>query len=136
MTETPAIRTVIVDREFAYPPERLWRALTTPHLLAEWLMQTDFAPHVGHAFQFTSAHVDIACRVLAVTRQKSLSYSWDAFGLESTVTFTLTPTAKGTHLRMEQTGFKPDQTQAFHGARVGWTRFFAALDDLLGRTAQ
>ena len=32
---------VIVERQIAYPPEKIWRALTQPHLIAEWLMQND-----------------------------------------------------------------------------------------------
>ncbi len=135
MTETPRLRTVTVERDFRYPPERLWRALTTPHLLAEWLMQTDFAPDIGRAFGFTSPHVTISCKLLAIKPHETLSYTWDALGLESVVTFTLTPTDKGTHLQMQQTGFRTDQTQAFHGARAGWGRFLLALDDLLGRTS-
>ena len=54
-------------------------------------------------------------------------------GLESTVTWTLTPTAAGTHLRMEQVGFKPDQDQAFHGARFGWRKFIGKLEEVLAR---
>ncbi len=46
-TET---RSVVVEREFAFPPEKLWRALTQPHLIEEWLMKNDFKPVVGHSF--------------------------------------------------------------------------------------
>ena len=46
-------------------------------------------------------------------------------GLESVVTWTLTPDGTGTHLRMEQSGFRPDQQQAYQGAKFGWQKFFA-----------
>ena len=46
-TET---RSVIVEREMPHPPEKLWRALTQPHLMEEWLMKNDFKPVVGHRF--------------------------------------------------------------------------------------
>jgi uncharacterized protein YndB with AHSA1/START domain len=49
------------------------------------------------------------------------------------VTFTLTPTPGGTHLRMEQSGFRPDQKQAFGGALAGWQRFLANLEQVAGR---
>ena len=47
------------------------------------------------------------------------------------MTFTLTPTATGTMLRMEQAGFRTDQKQAFGGAHAGWKQFFDKLDMLL-----
>ena len=68
-----------------------------------------------------------------VEPNKTLSYTWAAMGLESVVTWTLTPTGTGTHLRMEQSGFRPDQTQAYHGARYGWQQYFAALEQVLAR---
>ena len=55
-------------------------------------------------------------------------------GLESVVTWTLTPTGAGTQLRMEQSGFRPDQKQAFQGAQFGWQKFFESLEQVLART--
>ncbi|HWS65741.1 MAG TPA: SRPBCC domain-containing protein [Steroidobacteraceae bacterium] len=54
-------------------------------------------------------------------------------GRDSVVTWTLTPTSTGTHLRMEQSGFRPDQQQAYQGAKGGWPQFFAALEQVLAR---
>ena len=62
-----------------------------------------------------------------------MSYTWAAFGLESVVTWTLTPTSTGTHVHMEQSGFRPDQKQAYHGAKAGWQQFFTALEQLVAR---
>jgi len=62
-----------------------------------------------------------------------MSYTWAAYGLESVVTWTLTPSSTGTHLRMEQSGFRPDQQQAHQGANYGWQGFFAALEQVLAR---
>src|ERR1700761_4854752 len=97
-TET---RSVIVERDVPYPPEKIWRALTQPHLIAEWLMQNDFAPTPDHRFQFRADWGSVDCQVLTVEPDKVLAYSWAAYGLESVVTWTLTPTPTGTHLRME-----------------------------------
>ena len=80
------------------------------------------------------------CKVLAIEPNKTLSYTWDfahddaAYNLKSVVTWTLTPTSTGTHLRMEQSGFRPDQQQAYGGAKVGWQKFFANLEQVLART--
>ncbi|MBX9651680.1 MAG: SRPBCC domain-containing protein [Xanthobacteraceae bacterium] len=129
-TET---RTVIVEREIAFPPEKIWRALTQPHLIEEWLMKNDFKPAVDHRFHLRGDWGAVECQVLAIEPHKTLSYTWSAMGLESVVTWTLTPTGTGTHLRMEQSGFKPDQTQAYQGAKFGWQKFFANLEQTLAK---
>lgn len=130
-TET---RTVVVERTLSQPPEKVWRALTTPHLMAEWLMSNDFEPTVGHRFKFTADWGSVDCEVLDVEPARSLSYKWDAMGLESVVTWTLTPTTGGTALKMEQTGFRPDQEQAYRGAQFGWARFLDNLEGVLAKT--
>jgi uncharacterized protein YndB with AHSA1/START domain len=130
---TTETRSVVVEREIPYPPERIWRALTQPHLIDEWLMKNDFEPVVGHRFNLRADWGAVDCRVLAVEPNKTLSYTWGAYGLESVVTWTLTPTSTGTHLRMEQSGFRGDQQQAYAGAKGGWQRFFAALEQVLAR---
>jgi uncharacterized protein YndB with AHSA1/START domain len=130
-TET---RSVIVERDVSFPPEKVWRALTRPHLIEEWLMKNDFTPVVGDRFKLSADWGSVDCRVLAVEPNKTLSYTWEAFGLESVVTWTLTATSTGTHLRMEQSGFGPDQQQAYQGATFGWQKFFGALVQVLVRT--
>jgi uncharacterized protein YndB with AHSA1/START domain len=129
-TET---RSVLVEREIAYPAEKIWRALTQPHLIEEWLMKNDFKPAIDHRFTLRGDWGSVDCRVLEVEPGRTLSYTWDAMGLESVVTWTLTPTATGTHLRMEQAGFRPDQEQAYQGAKFGWRQFFDKLDEVLAR---
>jgi uncharacterized protein YndB with AHSA1/START domain len=142
MTEILAeTRTVTIEREIPHPPEKLWRALTQPHLIEEWLMKNDFEPVVGHRFNLRGEWGGVLdCEVLAVEPCKKLSYTWDhvnddaAFDLRSVVTLTLTPTGTGTLLRMEQSGFRPDQTQAYQGANYGWQGFLLTLEKLLART--
>jgi uncharacterized protein YndB with AHSA1/START domain len=135
-------RSVVVEREIPHPPEKLWRALTQPHLIAEWLMKNDFLAMVGHRFSLRGDWGGVLdCEVLAIEPNKSLSYTWyhahddAAYNLNSIVTFTLTPTGAGTRLRMEQRGFRPDQKQAFGGAMHGWQQFFGKLEQVLVRTA-
>lgn len=135
-------RTVVVEREFPYPPEKLWRALTTPHLIAEWLMKNDFAPTVGHRFNLRGDWGGVECEVLAVEPHKTLSYTWNyphedaAYDLKSVVVFTLTPTPAGTSLRMEQSGFRPEQKQAYGGAMGGWREHLANLEKTIARLEQ
>ena len=131
-TETETL-SVVVEREMPFPPEKIWRALTEQHLIEEWLMKNDFQPVVDHRFKFTADWGSVDGQVMAVEPNKTLSYTWGAFGLGSVVTWTLTPTSTGTHLRMEQSGFRPDQKQAYQGAKAGWKKFFAALEQVLLR---
>ena len=124
---------VVVERDMPHPPEKVWRALTQPHLIDEWLMKTDFKPAIGHHFTLCADWGTVECQVTAIEPNKSLSYRWDALGIETVVTWTLTPTSSGTHLRMEQIGFRPDQQQAYQGAKFGWPKFFANLEQVLAR---
>ncbi len=135
-------RSVVVERDIPCSPEKIWRALTQPHLIAEWLMKNDFASMVGHRFNLRGEWGGVLdCEVLAVEPPKTLSYSWrhthsdPAFDLDSVVTFTLTPTPTGTHLRMEQKGFRPNQRQAFGGAMQGWQTFLGNLEQVASRIA-
>jgi uncharacterized protein YndB with AHSA1/START domain len=131
-------RSVVIEREIDYPPEKIWRALTQPHLIEEWLMKNDFKPVVGHRFNLRRTpkpdlKIVVDCEVLVVEPNRTLSYTWDAMGLETVVIWTLTPTSTGTHLRMEQSGFRPDQPQNYQGAKFGWQKFLANLEQLLAK---
>jgi uncharacterized protein YndB with AHSA1/START domain len=128
-------RSVVIEREIPHPPEKIWRALTEPHLIEEWLMKSDFKPVMDHRFNLRADWGAVDCQVVAVEPDKTLSYTWAAYGLESVVTWTLTPTRAGTRLRMEQSGFRPDQQQAYLGAKGGWRKFLAALEQVLARIA-
>ena len=131
--ESTEALSVVVEREIPFPAEKIWRALTQPHLIEEWLMKNDFKPVVGQGFTLRGDWGSVDCQVMAVEPNKTLSYTWEAMGLESVVTWTLTPTGTGTHLRMEQSGFRPDQQQAYQGAKFGWQKFFGSLEQLLAR---
>ena len=126
-------RSVIVERDFPYPPEKIWRALTQPELIQDWLMKNDFMAIIGHRFAFRAEWGAVDCRVLEIEPHRTLAYTWEAMGLESVVTWTLTPSASGTHLRLEQAGFRPDQARAFQGAGFGWQKFLGQLDGVLAR---
>jgi uncharacterized protein YndB with AHSA1/START domain len=131
-------RTLVIERVFRHPPEKLWRALTENPLIAQWLLKNDFEPVVGRKFQFRAQPMPkwdgvIDCKVLIVDHLKRLSYSWSSLGLDSVVLWTLTPAEGGTHVRMEQSGFRPNQQQAYQGAKYGWQRFLDGLEQVLAQ---
>lgn len=124
---------VRVERDFPHPPEKLWRALTQPHLLSEWLMNTDFSVTPGATFSFTADWGSVDCKLLEIDKGKKLSYIWGDGVLDTIVTWTLTPTEGGTRLSMLQTGFRRDQPQYYGGAKAGWPKFFDNLGSLLSK---
>lgn len=130
---TTATRTLVIERELPHPPEKIWRALTQGALIKEWLMENDFQPVVGHKFAFRATPVPnwngvIDCEVQVFEPNKRLSYTWGTLGLGSVVSFVLLPTSSGTLLRMEQSGFGPDQDAAYKGATYGWNKFIGNLE--------
>ncbi len=129
-------RSVVVEQEFAHPTQKVWRALTEGDLIEQWLMENDFQPVVGHRFQLRSTPVPgwdgvIDCKVLVAEPYERLSYSWGTMGMENMVAWTLTPTAGGTLLRMEQSGFREDQVANYKGAMYGWRKFFGGLEGVV-----
>lgn len=133
---TSAAKSLVIEKELPHPPQKIWRALTEGALMKQWLMDNDFQPVVGHQFKFRATPMPhwngiIDCKVLAIEPHKKLSYSWGSMGLESAVIWTLVATKSGTLLRMEQTGFHPDQEAAFKGANFGWQKFIGNLEKVV-----
>ncbi len=124
---------VVVERQIPHPPEKIWRALTEPHLIEAWLMRNDFRAVEGHRFSLEAEWGGVDCRVVAAEPHRSLTYTWQTKDLDSLVTWTLSPSGAGTLLRMEQSGFRPDQQPYYRGATVGWKRFLAAMEEVLSR---
>ena len=122
-----------------HSPEKVWRALTDPVLLTEWLLPVvAFKLEPGAAFTFKTQPYPgwdgiVNCRILEIDACRKLSYAWVVADMDNVVTFTLTPTASGTRLSLVQSGFKPDQKKNFGGARYGWKMMGGKLVDLLAR---
>jgi len=135
-------RTLVVERVFPRPLEKLWRALTEGPLLAQWMMDNDFEPVVGRRFQFRRDPVHnwngvVDGEVLIVAPFERLSYTWGvgksetSAGLQWVVLWTLTRAEGGTHVRMEQSGFGPEQQANYQGAKYGWQKFFDGLERVI-----
>jgi uncharacterized protein YndB with AHSA1/START domain len=128
------------DFDLHHAPEKVWRALTDPGLLAEWLLPVvELELDPGAAFTFTAPPQPgwdgiVNCRFLEIEVRRKLSYTWVVGDIDTVVTFTLTPTASGTRLSLVQSGFTPDQKKNFGGARYGWKMMGGRLVDLLART--
>jgi uncharacterized protein YndB with AHSA1/START domain len=144
MTEPEApTRSLVIERELPHPPAKVWRALTEGALLETWLLKNDFQPVVGHRFNFRTKPMPqwngvIDGEVLEVEPCSRLSYTWipsggdPVTGPKWVVTWTLAPTANGVLVRMEQSGFRPEDEAAYQGASFGWKRFFDGLERVVG----
>lgn len=134
-------QTESISFEFDLPhsPQKVWRALTDPELLAEWLLPVvDLELDPGATFTFNAEPQPgwdgiVNCRFLEIDAHKKLSWTWVVGDIDTVVTFTLTPTESGTLLSLVQSGFKPDQKRNFGGARYGWKMMGGKLVDLLER---
>ena len=78
-----------------HAPEKVWRALTDPALLAEWLLPVvGLELEQGAAFRFNAQPQPgwdgvVNCRLLEVEAQRKLSYAWVVGDIDTVVTFTL-----------------------------------------------
>lgn len=143
MSET-ATKSIVVERTLAHPPEKVWIALTRSDLVAQWLMKNDFEPRVGHRFNFHATPIagmwngTTDCEVLELDAPRRLAYSWNASGeeaaggLRSVVTWTLTPVDGGTHVRMEHSGFRPQDEGGRQAMGGGWPRIVEGLGRVAG----
>jgi uncharacterized protein YndB with AHSA1/START domain len=128
-----------LELDLDHPPEKVWRALTDPALLTEWLLPVvGLRLEPGAAFTlktqaFPGWDGTVNCRLLEIDAPRKLSYTWGVPFLETVVTFTLAPTAAGTRLSIVQSGFQPDQKREQGGARYGWNAMSEKLVALLAR---
>ena len=115
--------------------------LTQAPLMERWLMKNDFEPVVGHRFTFRAKPMPqwngvTDCEVLVVEPLRRLAYSWAdsgaeaAGGMKTVVTWTLMPRPGGTLVRMEQSGFRPQDEPFFKGASHGWKRMVEGLENV------
>ena len=135
-------RSLVFEREMPHPPEKIWRALTTSELVSEWLMKNDFAPVVGHRFQFRATPMPgwsgvTNCEVIEADPPRRLVYRWgdgseSESGLRTIVTWTLEPVDGGTLVRMEQSGFRPQDEAGYRGMGGGWPRILEGLERVAG----
>ena len=134
MTElATTTRILVVEQVMPHPPQKIWRALTQGPLIEQWLMKNDFQPVVGHRFNFRADPMPhwngvVDCEVLEIVPLERLVYSWNASGdqaldgLKTVVTWTLARSENGTRVRVEQSGFRPQDEAGYRGMGGGWPR--------------
>lgn len=141
-------RDIVVEETFPHSPETIWLTLTTGALIGRWLMAPNgFAPVPGTRFTFQTKPGGawdgvIRCEVLDVVPHQRLTYSWtgghpdnDGYGapLDTVVTWTLTPTAGGTRLRLVHAGFAlPRNRSAFETMGKGWRTVLPRIGGIAG----
>ena len=142
-------RDIVVEEVLPYPPERVWKALTTAELIGQWLMPNDFVPMVGKCFTFKTRPIGdwdgvVQCEVLEVAPPSRLVYSWRggtdsnnaktnyASRLDSIVTWTLQAEGSRTRLRMVHSGFRSPQNDfAYDAMSPGWGRIVGRIGEIM-----
>jgi uncharacterized protein YndB with AHSA1/START domain len=138
-TEKSQTETISFELDLHHAPEKVWRALTEPELLAQWLLPViDLKLEPGAAFTFKTQPYPgwdgtVNCQFVEIETHRKLKYKWTVPFLDTVVTFTLTPTATGTRLSVVQSGFTPDQKRESGGARYGWKMMGDKLVELLAK---
>jgi uncharacterized protein YndB with AHSA1/START domain len=141
MTAPSQIETIAFEIELPHSPAKVWRALTEPELLAEWLLPVigfDLAPGASFTFKtqpYPGWDGTVNCQMLEIEPQRKLRYTWTVPFLDTVVTFTVNPSATGTMLSIVQSGFTADQKRESGGARYGWKMMLGKLEELLARGA-
>ena len=136
-------RDIVVEEVFPHAPETIWKALTTGDLIGRWLMApSGFEPVKGNRFTFQTRPGGawdgiIQCQVLEVIPNRRFVYSWKGgheenlgYGapLDTVVTWTLSPTANGTRVRLVHAGFvMPKNRSALETMGNGWKKVFTSL---------
>jgi len=141
-TDRSQTESISFEFDLHHSPQKVWRALTEPALLTQWLLPViDLKLEPGAAFKFQREPMpdwdgSVKCTFIEIEPQRKLSYRWVVgdMALVTVVTFTLTPTAGGTRLSLVQSGFKPRQKNNAGGARYGWRLMGGKLVDLLAKT--
>ncbi len=141
-TRSLETRSLVFERLMPHPPEKIWRALTEPRLIEEWLMKNDFAAEVGHRFTFRAVPLPgwsgvVNCEVVAVEAPHLIAYRWgdgseSVSGLQTTVTWTLAARDGGTLVRLEQSGFRHADMHAFKRMGGGWPGILNRLEQAAG----
>lgn len=103
-----------LDVELPHAVGQVWRALTDPDALAEWLMPVEnFAPVVGREFIVRAKPMPgwdgvVHCAVTEVDEPRALAYTWRGSRMRTrtTVTWRLSSLDDGgTRLRLSHNGF-------------------------------
>ena len=125
--------------ELAYPPARVWAALTTAEGLGAWFgddAAIDLRPGGAASMRWASGHT-AQMRVERVEEPAVFGFTWHIFGLpdddprRTYVEFTLEPAGAGTRLTVTESGFAqlPDDIydKAYDGNTDGWAKELGEL---------
>ncbi len=113
-----------IERVYAQAPEKVWRALTEPELVARWWARGDVRAEVGHRFDMDMGPWgEQPCEVLVVEPLRRFSYRFAEPTLNTIITWELAPEGTGTRLTLIHEGFdleSPMGRRAYEGMKPGW----------------
>ena len=135
-TKNNLAEAVVIERTFATPVARVWKALTDVGEMKQWYFDLkEFKPEVGFEFEFIVEHEGMKyhhlCKITEVIPQRKLAYTWRYKGHEgnSLVTFELFAEGNKTQLKMTHEGldtFPKTPSFARKNFMEGWTQIIGS----------
>ena len=135
-TKNNLAEAVVIERTFAAPVARVWKALTDVGEMKQWYFDLkEFKPEVGFEFEFTVEHKGMTyhhlCTITEVIPQGKLAYTWRYKGHEgnSLVTFELFADGNKTQLKLTHEGletFPKTPSFARKNFMEGWTQLIGS----------
>ncbi|MCZ6860054.1 MAG: SRPBCC domain-containing protein [Alphaproteobacteria bacterium] len=128
-----------LEHRISHPIESVWSAISTSKGLAAWLMENDFAPHIGHRFRLIGEAVPgwrgwAECEILELDPPHRMVWAWWANDdkHETKVTFELVQEPGATRLILTHRGEEsPVIAELLAG---GWPGRLASIQDMLDKT--
>ena len=119
------------------PISEVWKALTDPGKIEQWmLMPNNFKPELNREFLFNAEmdgnHFDIKCKVLEISENRKLVYSWSGPFMEGNTTVSIQLLGKDgkTELILIHSGFTANQGEVKESHSKGWDlRFVEKLKE-------
>jgi uncharacterized protein YndB with AHSA1/START domain len=135
-TKNNLAEAVVIERTFAAPVARVWKALTDVEEMKRWYFDLkEFKPEVGFEFEFIVEHEGMTyhhlCKITEVIPQRKLAYTWRYKGHEgnSLVTFELFADGNKTQLKLTHEGletFPKTPSFARKNFMEGWTQIIGS----------
>ncbi|PPK84758.1 uncharacterized protein YndB with AHSA1/START domain [Neolewinella xylanilytica] len=126
-------RAIHVTYDLDASREKVWKALTEPKLVEQWLFPNDITPEVGRHFTFRTTPAPgfdglINCEVKEVEAPRRLVYTWQTGPLDTVVNWSLESTDSGsTRLKLSHEGFRPEDDGIYNLLAGGWRDRSGAL---------
>ena len=119
---------LLLERDYPVPIDRVWNALVEPEKLSRWLAKVTQDGQVGGTFAIDFGSDRAGGKILVYDPPRSLAFEWGERGEDSVVRFDLEPSERGTKLRLTHTRQSAEMAA---GTGPGWHAHLEVLEIVL-----